>query len=141
MSAPMKAEKKGAPIKDTDPNEDPKKVANRMRQRKFKEKMGKQVGAVVDDLDKCDEERAELKVEKAELTDKVKSLTTLLKNCDDQVADILKSVKDMKNIKGTKKDTMGAKTKAKPATALQKEAGSVISYAVKGALARKKMVM
>jgi predicted nucleic acid-binding Zn-ribbon protein len=103
--------------------------------------MGQQVGGVVDDLDKCDEERAELKVEKAELTDKVKSLTTLLKNCDDQVADILKSVKDMKNIKGTKKDTMGAKTKAKPATALQKEAGSVISYAVKGALARKKMVM
>jgi seryl-tRNA synthetase len=137
MTKPKKVSKKvGAKIKADDDVDDPKKLANRLRQRKYRENQGKQIGGVVDDLDKCDEERAELKEEKVELQDKVKSLTTLLKNCDDQVADILKSVNSMKNI--------GAKTK-KPAKStapdgvLGKEAGKILYGAMKGKLARNKM--
>ena len=140
MTKPEK-KKVGAKIKADDPNEDPKKKANRERQRKYRENVGKQIGGVVDEADKCEEERKELKEEKADLQDKVKSLTTLLKNCDDQVADILKAVNSMKNMKkGTSPSSpMGAKTKAKkpkPSTALQKEAGSVLTSAMKGALVR-----
>ena len=137
MTKPKKVSAKvGAKIKADDDVDDPKKLANRLRQRKFREKTGKQIGAVVDDLDKCDEERAELKEDKAELQDKVKSLTTLLKTCDDQVADILKSVNSMKN--------MGAKTKksaksTEPDGVLGKEAGKILYGAMKGKLARNKM--
>jgi hypothetical protein len=134
--------KVGAKMKADDDVEDPKKLANRLRQRKFREKTGKQIGGVVDDLDKCDEERADLKQDKAQLEDKVANLTGLLKNCDDQVAEILKSVKTMK---------MGAKeAKAKPkasspspapapAGVVGKEAGKMINMAIKGKLARKRM--
>lgn len=131
--------KVGAKIKEDDPNEDPKKRANRERQRKYRENVGKQIGSVVDDADKCEEERAELKEEKATLQEKVASLTGLLKNCDQQVADILKSVNSMKNMKkGSPSPQGGAKAKPrkKPTTALQKEAGSVLTSAMRGALVR-----
>lgn len=133
------AKKVGAKMKDDAEETDAKKLANRLRQRKFKENQGKQIGGVVDDLDNCDEEREELKVEKKELQDKVSNLTTLLKNCDAQVADILKSVNSMKNMKkGSPSPQGGAKAKPrkKPTTALQKEAGSVLTSAMRGALVR-----
>lgn len=130
--------KVGAKMKDDDEETDAKKLANRLRQRKYREKQGKQIGAVVDDADKCDEERAELKEEKKELQDKVSTLTGLLKNCDDQVAEILKAVKTIPK--------MGAKSRAKSASAsssqpsvLGKEAGKMINMAIKGKIARKRM--
>lgn len=131
--------KVGAKMKDDDEETDAKKLANRLRQRKYREKQGKQIGGVVDDLDNCDEERAELKEEKAVLQAKVASLTGLLKNCDDQVADILKSVNSMKNIKKGSPSPQGgatAKPRKKRITALQKEAGSVLTSAMRGALVR-----
>jgi hypothetical protein len=105
----------GAKVKEDDPNEDPKKRANRERQRKYREKQGKQIGGVVDDLDNCDEERAELKEEKKQLQEKVGSLTGLLKNCEDQVADILKAVNSMPKI--------GAKSRAKSAKSASASSG------------------
>ena len=136
--------KVGAKMKADDDVEDPKKLANRLRQRKYRENQGKQIGAVVDEADKCEEERAELKEEKAELQDKVKSLTGLLKNCDDQVADILKAVNSMPKIgaKSRAKSAMSAKSasaSASPSGVLGKEAGKMINMAVKGKLARNKM--
>lgn len=134
--------KVGAKMKDDDEETDAKKLANRLRQRKYREKQGKQIGAVVDDADKCDEEREELKEEKKELQDKVSTLTGLLKNCDDQVAEILKAVKTIPK--------MGAKSRAKSAmsamsasssqpSVLGKEAGKMINMAIKGKIARKRM--
>jgi hypothetical protein len=141
--------KVGAKMKADDDVDDPKKLANRLRQRKFREKTGKQIGGVVDDLDKCDEERAELKQDKAQLEDKVASLTGLLKNCDDQVADILKSVKTMKmGAKAKSPNPQGGMTKggnkskaSSPApTAVEgKEASKIIQGAMRGKIARKKM--
>ena len=131
----------GAKVKEDDPNEDPKKRANRERQRKYREKQGKQIGGVVDDLDNCDEERAELKEEKKQLQDKVGSLTGLLKNCEDQVADILKAVNSMPKI-GAKSRAKSAKSGSASAPApsvLGKEAGKMINMALKGKIARKKM--
>lgn len=125
----------GRPKKEDDPNEDPKKKANRLRQTKYRQKVGKQIGAVVDDLDDCDEERADLKVEKTNLQDKVKGLTDLLKTCDDQVKDILKAVNGMPKMGG-------AKAKSVPAGAAGvkgKEAGKMINMAMKGKIARNKM--
>jgi len=144
MTKPTKPKKVsakvGAKVKETDPNEDPKKVANRMRQRKYRENVGKQIGGVVDEADKCEEERKDLKEDKANLEDKVKSLTTLLKSCDDQVADILKSVNSMKNIgEGkTRKLSLPAKSTL-PDGVLGKEAGKILYGAMKGKLASNAM--
>jgi len=136
--------KVGAKMKADDDVDDPKKLANRLRQRKFREKTGKQIGGVVDDLDKCDEERAELKQDKAQLEDKVASLTGLLKNCDDQVADILKSVKTMKmGAKAKSPNPQGGMTKggnkSKADGVVGKEASKIIQGAIRGKIARKKM--
>jgi hypothetical protein len=127
----------GRPKKEDDPNEDPKKKANRLRQTKYRQKVGKQIGEVVDDLDDCDEERAVLKVEKTNLQDKVKGLTDLLKTCDDQVKDILKAVNGMPKM---------AKAKSAPPPppagaggVKGKEAGKMINMAMKGKIARNKM--
>ena len=94
------AKRRGRPKKVDDPNEDAKTRRNREAQNRYRQKVGTQIGGVVDDLDNCDEERAMLK-------DKVASLTGLLKTCDDQVADILKAVNAMPKI--------GAKSRAKSA--------------------------
>lgn len=136
------AKKVGAKMKDDDEETDAKKLANRLRQRKHREKTGKQIGAVVDDLDNCDEERAELKEEKKELQDKVSNLTTLLKNCDDQVADILKAVKSMPKIgaKSRAKSVMSAKSaSSSQPSVLGKEASKMIQGAIRGKIARKRM--
>ena len=95
----------------------------------FNTLVGKQVNKVVDDLDDCEEERAILK-------DKVKSLNKLLKTCDDQVADILKSVNSMKNMEGkTKKPAKSTL----PDGVLGKEAGKILYGAMKGKLASNAM--
>lgn len=139
-----KATKKvGAKMKDDDEETDPKKLANRLRQRKYKEKVGKQIGGVVDDLDNCEEEREDLKVEKNQLQDKVAGLTGLLKNCEDQVADILKAVNSMPKIgaKSRAKSAMSAKSASTSSTpaVLGKEASKMIQGAIRGKIARKRM--
>ena len=135
------AKKVGAKMKDDDEETDAKKLANRLRQRKYREKTGKQIGGVVDDLDNCDEERAELKEEKKELQDKVVGLTGLLKNCEDQVADILKAVNSMPKIgaKSRAKSAMSASASASQPSVLGKEAGKMINMAIRGKIARKKL--
>jgi seryl-tRNA synthetase len=121
--------KRGRPLKKVDPNEDPKKKANREAQNRYKQKVGKQIGSVVNDLDECDEERADLK-------DRVKKLTKLLADCEAQVSGIMDSVKSVPR--------MGAKTGAKSRTrstpsAIQQQASTTIGSAIRQNLARKKM--
>lgn len=83
MEAPKK--RRGRPPKQPEPNEDPKKAKNRAAQRRYKEKVGTQIGKVVDDLDECDEERDSLK-------GRVATLTKLLASCETQVAGIVKEL-------------------------------------------------
>lgn len=139
------AKKVGAKMKDDDEETDAKKLANRLRQRKYREKTGKQIGGIVDDLDNCDEERAELKEEKKGLQDKVSTLTGLLKNCEDQVADILKAVNSMPKIgaKSRAKSAVSAKSASSSSSSqpsvLGKEASKMIQGAIRGKIARKRM--
>jgi len=96
MNMPMVVKKKvGRPLKQADPTEDPKKRKNREAQVRYKQKVGKEIGAVVDKLDECEDERATLK-------DKVKGLTDLLKTCDDQVKDIMKAINAMPKARARK---------------------------------------
>lgn len=92
------AKRRGRPKKVDDPNEDDKTRRNREAQNRYRQKVGTQIGGVVNDLDNCEEERSLLQ-------DKVSSLTKLLKTCDDQVIDIMKAVNAMPK--------MGAKSRAK----------------------------
>jgi hypothetical protein len=121
--------KRGRPLKKQDPNEDPKKKANREAQNRYKQKVGKQIGSVVNDLDDCDEERADLK-------DRVKKLTKLLADCEAQVSGIMNSVKDVPRM-GAK---TGAKSRARTTpSAIQQQASTTIGSAIKQKLARKKL--
>jgi septal ring factor EnvC (AmiA/AmiB activator) len=87
MSKPVK-KRVGRPLKAPDPNEDPKKRKNREAQVRYKQKVGKEINAVVDKLDECEDERSILK-------DKVKGLTQMIKTCDDQVKEIMKAINGM----------------------------------------------
>jgi cell division septum initiation protein DivIVA len=121
--------KRGRPLKKQDPNEDPKKKANREAQNRYKQKVGKQINNVVNDLDDCDEERADLK-------DRVKKLTKLLADCETQVSGIMNSVKAVPRM-GAK---TGAKSRARTTpSAIQEQASSMIGSAIKQKLARKKL--
>ncbi len=121
--------KRGRPLKKPVEGEDPKKKANREAQQRYKNKIGTQIGSVVNDLDDCDEERADLK-------DRVKTLSKLLADCEAQVSGLMDSVKAVPK--------MGAKTGAKsrarttPST-LQEQASTTIGSAIRQNLARKKM--
>jgi hypothetical protein len=132
MEAPKK--KRGRPLKQPDPTEDDKTRRNREAQNRYKQKVGKQVGAVVDDLDNCEEERMSLQ-------DKVKGLTRLLKTCDDQVIDIMKSINTTPVPEGTKtKAKAKAPAMSMPMEAVRgKEASKMIQGAIRGKLARNKM--
>jgi hypothetical protein len=129
MDKPTK--KIGRPLKAPDPNEDPKKRKNREAQNRYKQKVGKQVGGVVDDLDRCEEERMSLQ-------DKVKGLTKLLKTCDDQVIDIMKTVNDATLMPKARAKSVSASLPV-PATVKGKEAGKMLNMAMKGKIARNKM--
>lgn len=121
MEAPKK--RRGRPLKQPEEDEDPKKARNRAAQRRYKEKVGKQIGAVVDDLDDCDEERKDLK-------GRVATLTKLLANCETQVAGIVKELgKPAKPAKASSLPTV-SKTMTDKATMLQN--------AMRGKIARNK---
>jgi hypothetical protein len=113
--------KRGRPLKKPDPNEDPKKRANREAQNRYKQRVGSQIGNVVNDLDECDEERAALK-------EKVSKLTKLLADCEKQVSGIMDSVRNA--------PSAGAKKEQKTR---QNKASTVIGSAIRQNLARKKM--
>lgn len=132
MSAVM-PKRRGRPKKEDDPTEDEKTRRNREAQNRYRQKVGKQVGGVVDDLDICDEERAALK-------EKVKGLTKLLADCETQVHDIMSSVKAVPIMKGGYK-AMGAKeTKTrKTPSVIQNQASTIIGSSVKQKLARKRV--
>ena len=83
MEAPKK--RRGRPPKQNETDEDPKLAKNRAAQRRYKEKVGKQIGGVLNDLDECDEERDSLK-------GRVATLTKLLASCETQVAGIVKEI-------------------------------------------------
>lgn len=85
MEAPKVAKRRGRPPKQDYEDDTPKKAKNRAAQRRYKEKVGKQIGGVLDDLDNCDEERDSLK-------GRVATLTKLLANCETQVASIVKEL-------------------------------------------------
>jgi len=117
--------KRGRPLKKPDENEDEKKRRNREAQNRYKQRVGTQINTVVNDLDECDEERANLK-------ERVSKLTKLLADCEAQVSGIMQSVKSVPK--------MGAKTRAKPSpSVMEQQASSTINMALKGKIARKKM--
>lgn len=120
MEAPKK--RRGRPLKQPEEDEDPKKARNRAAQRRYKEKVGKQIGAVVDDLDDCDEERKDLK-------GRVATLTKLLSDCEKQVSGIVKELA-VKPAKPAAKAPAVSKTMTDKATMLQN--------AMRGKIARNK---
>lgn len=114
MEAPKK--RRGRPPKEYEPDEDPKKARNRAAQRKYKQKVGTQIGGVLNDLDECDEERDSLK-------GRVATLTKLLASCETQVAGIVKEI--------------NAKPKPKPAKAMNDKA-VMLQSAMRSKIARGK---
>lgn len=130
MNPVPEKKKRGRPLKNPDLDEPDMVRRNREAQARYRQKVGKQVGDIVDDLDECDEERKDLK-------GRVATLTKLLMECETQVSGIMTSMK-----------ASPAKTKAKqlpmpmpmPMDAVKgKEAGKMINMAVKGKIARDKM--
>jgi hypothetical protein len=119
--------KRGRPLKKVDPNEDPKKKANREAQNRYKQRVGSQINTVVNDLDDCDEERADLKV-------RVKKLTKLLDDCTNQVNDLMNSVKSVPTMKAK-----GTRAKAKATAIIENQASTTIGSAIRQNLARKKL--
>lgn len=110
---------RGRPPKDPSAPDTEKKRLNRERVARHKAKIANEVSSVVEDFIDCDEERKVLNA-------KVKSLTTMLNNCKDQVGSIMNDVKNM----GSKK--------SRPATSTKMAAASTIVGAVRGKIARSK---
>lgn len=128
MNPAPEKKKRGRPLKNPNLDEDDATRRNREAQARYRQKVGKQVGGIVDDLDECDEERKDLK-------GRVATLTKLLAECETQVSGIMTSMK-----------ASPPKTKAKQlpmAMAMDgvkgKEAGKMINMAIKGKIARNKM--
>lgn len=117
MEAPKK--RRGRPPKQYEPDEDPKKAKNRAAQKRYKEKVGTQIGKVVDDLDECDEERESLK-------GRVANLTKLLSQCETQVASIVKEINAKPPAKAPKAPVV-SKTMTDKATMLQNAMRSKIA--------------
>ena len=111
---------RGRPAGTTTGADTEKKRLNRERVARHKMKVANEVEAIGNDLIDCEDEKKVLNA-------KVKNLTTMLKNCDTQVASILNDVKNM----GTKK------TKAPTSTKMA--AASTIAGALRGKIARNKM--
>lgn len=109
MEAPKK--RRGRPPKQPEPDEDPKLAKNRAAQRRYKQKVGTQIGKVVDDLDECDEERDSLK-------GRVATLTKLLADCEKQVSGIVKELGAKPPAKAPKAPVV-SKTMTDKATMLQ----------------------
>lgn len=130
MNAEPVKKKRGRPLKNPNLDEPDATRRNREAQTRYRQRVGIQVGAVVDDLDNCDEERKDLK-------SRVATLTKLLMDCETQVSGIMTSMK-----------ASPPKTKAKqlPAPAPMamdgvkgKEASKMIQGAIRGKIARTKM--
>ena len=117
MEAPKK--RRGRPPKQDYEDDTPKKAKNRAAQKRYKEKVGKQIGGVLNDLDDCDEERDSLK-------GRVATLTTLLAKCETQVASIVKELGAKAPAKAPKAPVV-SKTMTDKATMLQNAMRSKIA--------------
>jgi hypothetical protein len=111
---------RGRPVGTTVGADTEKKRLNRERVNRHKAKVANEVEMIGNDLIDCEDEKKVLNA-------KVKNLTTMLKNCDSQVASILKDVKNM-----------GAK-KPKAPTSTKMAAATTIAGALRGKIARNKM--
>lgn len=110
---------RGRPPKDPTAPDTEKKRLNRERVARHKAKQAKEVEMIGEDLIDCEDERKVLKAN-------VKTLSSMLKKCDEQLGTLLSDVNKM------------GKTKKPPVSAKMKSA-SVIVGALKGKIARNKM--
>lgn len=115
---PVIAPRRGRPKKDPNAPDTPAKRVNRERVAKHKAKVAAEVSGVVEDFIDCDDERKVLKAN-------VKSLSAMLKKCDEQLATLMSDA-----MKPTKKA---------PTTTKKMAAASTIAGAMRGKIARNKM--
>lgn len=111
---------RGRPVGTTAGTDTEKKRLNRERVNRHKAKVAREVEMIGGDLIDCEDEKKILNA-------KVKTLTTLLKNCEDQVSSIMTDVKKM-----------GA-NKTKVPIATKMAAATTIAGALRGKIARNKM--
>lgn len=114
------APRRGRPLKPASAPDTEKKRLNRERVARHKAKVAAEVSSIGEDLIDCEDERKILKAN-------VKTLSGMLKRCDEQLATLLTDVNKM----GT--------TKKKPSTTKKMAAASTITGAVKGKIARNAM--
>lgn len=117
---PVIAPRRGRPKKDPTAPDTPAKRVNRERVARHKMKVANEVSAIVDDMEDCEDERKVLKAN-------VKSLSAMLKKCDDQLAILMSDVNKI----GT--------SKKKPTIAEKMASASKIAGAMRGKIARNKM--
>jgi len=111
---------RGRPVGTTTGTDTEKKRLNRERVNRHKAKVAREAEMVEDELIDCEDEKKVLNA-------KVKNLTTMLKNCGDQVSSIMTDVNKM----GAKKPRVPIATKMAAAT--------TIAGALRGKIARNKM--
>lgn len=117
---PVIAPRRGRPKKDPTAPDTPAKRVNRERVARHKMKVANEVAAIGEDLIDCEDERKVLKAN-------VKSLSAMLKKCDDQLAILMSDVNKI----GT--------SKKKPTIAEKMASASKIAGAMRGKIARNKM--
>lgn len=117
---PVMAPRRGRPKKDPNAPDTPAKRVNRERVARHKMKVANEVSAIGEDLIDCEDERKVLKAN-------VKSLSAMLKKCDDQLSTLMSDVNKI----GT--------SKKKPSIAEKMASASTIADALRGKIARNKV--
>ena len=121
QAQPVIAPRRGRPLKPASAPDTEKKRLNRERVARHKAKVANEVSGVVEDFIDCDDERKVLKAN-------VKTLSAMLKKCDEQIATLMSDV-----------NKMGKPTKKAPSTTAKMASASTIVGAIKGKIARNKM--
>jgi hypothetical protein len=111
--------KVGRPVKTTTEGDSMQTIQNREAQRRWRQRTGASINAVVNDLDNCESERKVLR-------ENVKTLNTLLAKATTQVDNLMKDFKDNLD-------------KKKPLTKAEIKAGTTIVSNLKLKIARNKM--
>lgn len=117
QAQPVIAPRRGRPQKPASAPDTEKKRLNRERVARHKAKVANEVSVLVDDMEDCDDERKILKAN-------VKTLSAMLKKCDEQLATLMSDA--------TKP------TKKAPSTTAKMASASTIVGAIKGKIARSK---
>lgn len=120
MESQPVAPRRGRPLKPASAPDTEAKRKNRERVARHKAKQANEISTVVEDFIDCDDERKVLKAN-------VKTLSAMLKKCDEQIATLMSDVNKM----GT--------TKKAPSINKKMAAASTIVGAVKNKMARNKM--